>query len=49
MPLTARVKSASKSDFISGLGLILNDQATKHLYELMKVASFQLHSMLKSV
>jgi len=42
MPLTARVKSASKTDFISGLGLVKDDSTTKHLYDLMKVESSQL-------
>ncbi len=42
MPLTARVKSASKTDFISGLGLVKDDSTTKHLYDLMKVKSSRL-------
>ena len=46
MPLTARVKSASKTDFISGLGLVKDDQATKQLYDLMKVNRSKLALLL---
>lgn len=39
MPLTARVKSASKTDFLHGLGLVKDEVTTKQLYDLMKVQS----------
>ena len=37
MPLTPRVRSASKADFMSGLGLTSGDQLHENLYVAMKV------------
>lgn len=46
MPLTPRVRSASKADFMSGLGLTSGDQLHENLYVAMKreaISAFNSH------